>query len=152
MSEILTVAEKGNAAEAQVDPSDVLKDGKRYERNLENVGSLRKIAPHVIEALEYSAETRSISVLSALLEDVAVYIAKETDAATRHLFSSLIEFAARGREIELLYGKDSLLDLDHPDIRYSIELGIIKQADVGRILATKKTLPPSVSSLRYVGR
>jgi len=72
------------------------------------VGSLREIAPHVIGALEYSAESRSISVLSTLLEDVAVYIDTEADAATRNLFSSLIGFAAQGREIESLYGEDLL--------------------------------------------
>lgn len=118
----------------------------------DDVRSLRDVAPHVIGALEYLAETRSFSVLSALLEKVADYVVRETDAKMRQRFSRLIEFSNIGREIELLYGKDCLLDLNHPGILHSIELGIIKREDVERIRALQKALPSSVMSLRYVDR
>ncbi|WP_315707233.1 MULTISPECIES: hypothetical protein [unclassified Bradyrhizobium] len=92
--------------------------------------SLRVIAPDAILSMLNCAETRSISLLKRFLSKFKSNIENENDDKTRSLFARLQKFAAWGEDVENSYGKGALLELSHPDIQYSLQLGIITQREV----------------------
>lgn len=118
--------------------------------NPKQPASLRMVAPHLLDAMVRCAETRSIPILSSFLNELKPYIDVEDDPHTQNLYASLKEFARVGNEIERRYGRDVLLDLKHPDIRHSVQIGIIPEIDVARIHQLREAAPDQILSIRFI--
>jgi len=112
--------------------------------------SLRVVAPHIIEAMVGCAEDRDIGLLAHLLDKFAAQIVHESDPTTKALYLSLEDFCRKAQEVERRYGEGVLLDLDHPSIQKSIQIGSIAPARLARIRALQACVPEGERSLNYL--
>jgi hypothetical protein len=91
-----------------------------------------------LEVLEVFVEIRDVSMLLSTLEDWCAIVEKLGKSSFGERLRRVLRFAQDGERIERKYGRNTLLDLEHPVVREWIRVGVISRERYQGIVAAQK--------------